>query len=270
MPQRSDGHGYGRRGLEDTICRGLQGSYDEYLLKFILAHCRGKPDGIAVDHLETFCKFSIAIIPSPMIVSKLTYSKGRMELFFKTFADFAGSNGLTACIEGFMLAFFAGAVITALLSCLIPALPPGAAAVGLIQKIQDGVHKLAPSANFTHGSTIVAGLVLTASTGVLGRPADIKITTEPQSFAQVPAQASQNQPTQTKAGQNVVQSIIQDPQREAFKKICAWTYVILGMLCFIVWVVPTPVNHDLVRNIGLTTLGFATSIISNLQLPVAK
>src|SRR5580698_4935702 len=101
-----------------------------------------------------------------------------MNALLNTFADFVGSNGLTAFIEGFILVFFVSSVATAMLSCLLQPLQPGSTPPSWATCFNRAIRKLASASNFTHGSTIVAGLVLTAATGVLGKPADIKITTE--------------------------------------------------------------------------------------------
>ncbi len=174
----------------------------------------------------------------------------------KTLQDFVGSNGLTAFIESFILIFFVGAVVSAMIASFMPAPGPGAGNI---------LQRFTWANNFTQASTIVAGLVLTAATGVLGTPANIKIATVyTQQSTPVQAQQQPSKPAQSTA------QILRDPQRDAFKRICAWLYVVLGAACFFVWVIPTASNHDLVRSVGLITLGFGTSIISNLQLPAAQ
>jgi len=173
-----------------------------------------------------------------------------------TLQAFVQSNGLTAFIETFILIFFAGAAVSAMLSSLMQ--PPAAGVPG------NRVQRFTSANNFTQASTIVAGLVLTAATGVLGKPANIRIAAVQTNTAASSGAGQQLTPAAVSAAQT-----LKDPQRDAFKTICAWLYVVLGVGCFLVWVMPTPANHDLVRNIGLTTLGFATSIISNLQLPSA-
>ncbi|MGA2535949.1 MAG: hypothetical protein ABSF53_08050 [Terracidiphilus sp.] len=181
-----------------------------------------------------------------------------------TLAGLFANNHLTGFIESFILVFFTGAVVSALVSCMMK--PASTGENGNI------LQRFTAASNFTQASTIVAGLILTAATGVLGTPANVKITAvTTSSAATAPSQAGQDRAQQSQsASASPAVQLIKDPQRDAFKTICAWLYVVLGAICFFTWVIPTPANHDLVRNIGLTTLGFATSIISNLQLPSAQ
>ena len=137
-----------------------------------------------------------------------------MSALLNTLTDFPGSNCLTAFIEGCILGYFVGWVSIAMLSCLFPPTAPGAPLPPGKWRPTNAIRALAGATNFTHGSTIVAGLLTAATDRSSGQTCRYHITTAVQAAA---AQIPQPQTNSLKpAKPNVVQTIIQDPQREAF------------------------------------------------------
>jgi hypothetical protein len=170
-----------------------------------------------------------------------------MQLVWKTFADFVGSNGLQAFIESGVLLFFWASVAGAIISC-IGANPTAAPPTKLRQIVQ--------ASNFSYVATVVAGLVLTAATGAIGAaPSPLPPNASVAGQAASPNQASPS-------SGSTIQSI--DTQKQAFQKMCGWSYIGLGIICLVVFVIPSPTTHDLVKTVGLTTLGFAGTIIGGL------
>jgi hypothetical protein len=174
-----------------------------------------------------------------------------LHLTWKVLSDFVGSNGLQAFLEGVVLLFFWAAVLGAILSCIRNA-PSGALA--------KTVQSIVTSPNFNYVATVVAGLVLTAATGAIGaKPSQLPVQSGSGSVQAAPA----GQTTSAPAGSSKTQPI--DSQKQAFQILCGWSYIALGVLCLIVFVIPSPTTHDLVKTVGLTTLGFAGTIIGGLS-----
>ncbi len=105
-------------------------------------------------------------------------------------------------------------------------------------------------ANFTYVSTVIAGLVLSVAAGVLGQPA----TVQKQATTVLAAPAAANP-------QADVEVKIADAQTSAFRTLYSWGYVILGLTCLVVFIVPTPSTHDLVKGVALSTLGFLITVV---------
>jgi hypothetical protein len=123
------------------------------------------------------------------------------------------------------------------------------------------IQKIVRATNFNYVATVVAGLVLTAATGALGgKPAALPPPGGTGAI-QNPPSPSQNVPPP--ANDNKTPSI--DPQKQAFQKLCGFSYIGLGIICLIAFVIPSPTTHDLVKTVGLTTLGFAGTIIGRLS-----
>ncbi|HTW80275.1 MAG TPA: hypothetical protein VME23_12080 [Terracidiphilus sp.] len=119
--------------------------------------------------------------------------------------------------------------------------------------------RLAPkNQNFTYVATAVAGLVLTVSSGVLGKPATIQFSAPPSVQSSADASAS-------------VHATFANNQTGSFQQLYAWSYIVAGLLCLVVFVIPTPATHDLVKSVALTTLGFLVTIVGGLatQAPQA-
>lgn len=130
----------------------------------------------------------------------------------------------------------------------------GALLTSLLQNPPAKIKDVVATANFSYVATAVAGLVLTAATGAIGT-APVQLAAQGSGPASV---AQQQQPSATPLPP------VADPQRKAFQIICAWSYVGLGILCTMVFVISAK-PHELVKTIGLTTLGFATTIIGSLS-----
>jgi hypothetical protein len=133
---------------------------------------------------------------------------------------------------------FAGSVAFAIVACFVPKYAP---------KTQ----------NFTYVTTAIAGLVLSVASGVLGAPATVQV--------QTPVAAHGSEPTEAVVDHQL-NAQIAEPQVAAFKQLYAWTYVVTGLVCLLVFVLPTPATHDLVKNVALTTLGFLITLVG----PVAN
>ena len=174
-----------------------------------------------------------------------------MQILWKTLADFVGSNGLQALIESGVLVFFWLAVLGAMISSVRPSAVNAPTAT---------LRTIVTASNFNYVATVVAGLVLTAATGAIGgKPAQLPPQNgTPQAAAPVQAAPSIPAPKPQPVG---------DPQKQAFQLICGWSYIGLGILCLVVFVIPSPTTHDLVKTVGLTTLGFAGTIIGGLANP---
>jgi len=104
--------------------------------------------------------------------------------------------------------------------------------------------------NSTYVATAIAGLVLTVASGVLGKPATVQLSTPPTTSG-VATHAS-------------VQATFSDDQTGEFQKMYAWSYILAGLLCIVVFMFHTPAKHDLVKSVALTTLGFLVTIVGGL------
>ena len=109
------------------------------------------------------------------------------------------------------------------------------------------------SANFTYVATVVAGLVLSVASGVLGTPASIQVS-KPVSAAS-PASVSTQE----------ISAHLTSDQISDFKTLYAWVYVIVGLVCLIVFISPTEFTHELVKGVGLTMLGFLITIVGGVS-----
>jgi hypothetical protein len=94
------------------------------------------------------------------------------------------------------------------------------------------------------------GLVLSVSSGVLGKPANVQLVGQPVA----PALA----PTTTSLRANLTVDQIAD-----FQQVYAWTYVVAGLFSLVVFVCASQ-PHDIVKSVALTTLGFIATIVGGL------
>ncbi|WP_263366003.1 hypothetical protein [Edaphobacter bradus] len=115
---------------------------------------------------------------------------------------------------------------------------------------------------FTYVATIIAGLVLSVASGVIGTPAKAvpRTTTTSQSAAQGDKDPN-IQPGSTKEAS----AKLTTNQSSEFRTIYAWTYALEGLVCLLVVMLPTPYTHDLVKSVGFSTLGFLITVVSNLS-----
>ena len=116
---------------------------------------------------------------------------------------------------------------------------------------------VASAGNFNQVATVVAGLVLTVASGALGVSPAVGTGVQPgSSSAGSQASVANNvgaTPTVTLASAQV----------GAFKSLYTTTYIVTGLLCLVVFMIPTRQTHELVRNVGLTTLAFLGLLVSS-------
>ena len=117
----------------------------------------------------------------------------------------------------------------------------GALAVGVVDCFRPLA--VARAGRFNHVSTVIAGLVLTVASGVIG------VT---------PSSAVKGQQPDGFGGVNVT---FAGDQVTAFKDLYAGTYIVVGVVCLMVWVFREK-PHELVKNVGLTTLALAVTFVS--------
>ena len=112
--------------------------------------------------------------------------------------------------------------------------------------------KIAQAANFNYIATAVAGLVLTVASGALGVAPGAVRGPQPTSSNASMVQSSDEVPSVTLASAQV----------GAFKQLYTTTYIVAGLICLIVFVLPTTSTPELVRNVALTTLAFLGLVVS--------
>lgn len=134
--------------------------------------------------------------------------------------------------------------------------------------------------NFTYLSTILVGLVLSVASGVLGKPAN------PEAQKVVAAQAnstslgappaittarleslsesidSEIKQEPEKKGE-VIKQVLKTAQKESFRYLYTVTYIIVGFVCFGVFLFKEK-PHSLVNEVALTTAGFCITLVGNL------
>ena len=110
---------------------------------------------------------------------------------------------------------------------------------------------IATASRFNEIATVIAGLVLTVASGVLGmKPSGGIVGVQPK--------------TENAAVAASTPSIsLASPQIDEFRTVYTITYLVCGFACLTVLMLPTPNNHDLVRSVGLTTLGFGMMLINS-------
>jgi hypothetical protein len=147
-------------------------------------------------------------------------------------------NGLVGLALAAVLAMFVGSVFVGIVACFRP--------------------KAAPlNPNFTYVATAITGLVLSVSSGVLGKPATVQVPN-------LPPTVQQSTPNRDVSFQANVSS----NQIGEFQQLYAWTYVVSGLIALVIFISPTPANHDLVKNVALTTLGFLITLVGTLSSKV--
>jgi hypothetical protein len=99
-------------------------------------------------------------------------------------------------------------------------------------------------------SRTVVGLVLSVASGVLGAPPGVVRAPQPSVVA---AQVSERQPPAVN---------LQTAQGEEFKDVYTITFIVAGLVSLLVLFMPTRLNHDLVKTVAFSTLGFAM-IVAN-------
>jgi hypothetical protein len=111
--------------------------------------------------------------------------------------------------------------------------------------------------NFTYVATAIAGLVLSVASGVIGTPATVQLPASTAGLS-VPKEGKlQSSGAELKA--RVTNNQVSD-----FRNLYAWIYVLAGLACLLVFVLPTPFTHDLVKSVGLTMLGFLITIVGGV------
>lgn len=116
--------------------------------------------------------------------------------------------------------------------------------------------QVAASHNFNHVATVIAGLVLTVASGALGmKPGSTKGVqpSDPAHFNEIIANPT---PDVTVASVQIA----------SFRGLYTVTYLVTGFGCLIIFVL-APKSHNIVRTIGLTTLGFGVLIVSTMLAP---
>ena len=139
-----------------------------------------------------------------------------------------------------VLVLFAGSVILAIVASFTPTLAG------------------AKNTNLTYVATVVAGLVLSVASGVLGAPAKVQGAQTTTANVQPAGPDSSTVPVEVR---------ILAQQAADFKNLYAWCYVLLGLACIVVFMAPTPITHDLVKSVGLTMLGFLITLVSQINNP---
>jgi hypothetical protein len=122
-------------------------------------------------------------------------------------------------------------------------------------------------------STTVAGLVLSVASGVLGTPAQVPGNTTDTAASAAALSASRillqsNRKAVPKTAPAPSQEgalTISDAARIAIRNLYTWTYLICGIGCLVVYfLIKTPRNDDLVKTVGITTIGFFISLIKRV------
>lgn len=108
------------------------------------------------------------------------------------------------------------------------------------------------AANFNYVATAVAGLVLTVASGALGVAPGAVRGPQP-----VSAEAAAAEPTP-----QVPAVTLATAQVGAFKQLYTATYIVVGLVCLLVFMIPTPRTPELVKNVALTTLAFLGLFVS--------
>jgi len=109
--------------------------------------------------------------------------------------------------------------------------------------------------NFMYVATAVAGIVLSVASGMLGDPSPT-----PGSGASTSPVTSAPSPPPT----GTAPVVLEPKQRIALRNLYTTTYLIAGFFCLILFMSNTPSTHDLVKQVGLTTLGFMISLATRL------
>lgn len=138
--------------------------------------------------------------------------------------------------------------------------------IAMVSTLKKTPMKVAQHDPFNYVATIVVGLVITVSTGVLGKPnvpKDSKAATVGSKLG-VPTIATLDEPLLLEGLSNDRdrEAVLGAAQKKAFQAVYTITYLILGFCCLVVFMVPTETNHALVKQVALTTVGFFITIIS--------
>lgn len=157
---------------------------------------------------------------------------------------------ITCSINGLI-----GLALTAVLLIFL-----GAVGFAIYASLKNGQNT---STNFTYVATVIAGLVLSVASGVIGAPATVKQTLTPATLASPNQAAPLSQTTELKAR-------IASSQASDSRTLYTWVYVFAGLVCLCVFVLPTPSTHELVKGVALTMPGFLITIVGGLatQPPV--
>lgn len=116
----------------------------------------------------------------------------------------------------------------------------------------------APNKNFVYVATAIAGLVLSVASGVLGAPAEVSGQTHAKTLV-VTGQTDTHQNSGSP-----VSVTPDDSQRMAFRNLYTWAYIIAGLICLIVFMLPNTSSQDIVKQVGLSTLGFLIVLTKRL------
>lgn len=119
-------------------------------------------------------------------------------------------------------------------------------------------NKTLSSQNFTYVATVVAGLVLSVAAGILGQPAKLQVSSTPPTSFALPGVQPVAPSTQD------VQVRVATDQISEFRTLYAWVYIIAGLLCLLVFVIPTNSTHEIVKGVALTMLGFLVTMIGTV------
>ena len=118
--------------------------------------------------------------------------------------------------------------------------------IGIVESYRP---KTVVTTNFNSIATVVAGMVLTVASGVLGT---------------APAVTSPGPSTTAASAQALGAAVtIASAQVEAFKNLYTVTYIVAGFCCLMVLLLPTKKNHELVKTVGFTTLAFLSLFVTN-------
>ena len=115
--------------------------------------------------------------------------------------------------------------------------------------------------NFTYVATAIAGLVLSVASGEIGAPATVQLPTASASSSTKSGDADNKLQT---SGGSELKARLTSNQVSDFRNLYAWIYVLSGLACLLVFVVPTQFTHDLVKSVGLTMLGFLITIVGGV------
>jgi hypothetical protein len=121
--------------------------------------------------------------------------------------------------------------------------------------------------NFTYVATAIAGLVLSVASGVIGAPATVQLPADSLTSQRDSGPSNSESKGQEGKPTTVLQARLANDQITAFRTIYAWAYVLAGLVCLVVFICPTPFTHDLVKSVGLTTLGFLITIVGGIAQP---
>ena len=112
----------------------------------------------------------------------------------------------------------------------------------------DFLFKLTSANNYSYVATVVVGLVLAAAGGVVGASAPSVPAPNPAGGAPPPA----------------VMGMSKD-QKDAVRQLYAWSYIVIGILCILSWIAPSPHQLELVKQLALTCVGLFAAIVSGLN-----